>query len=268
MSKMRMGTRDTHACVYVPSTDTGVPCEWCSQSVSMVICLCVQCPHRETGPATEHQVEAELSIPPQPKSDRPIIAQVAGDVFSQGPTRSSRQKCLQTSQSRQQGAFQISHQGSSYQAQSLDLDRRKQAYMQGRGQYPHSSGGSRDEGPLPCCPEMTEPFLKGRGPWALPSRAACYVGELIDSEGSQACDNTDTARGCPVLPACRSTHTWLRTGPAQSCVLRKSHGLPNNRKVGDQFSRPPLVLLGPIGPPRLRIPWVTIHVTVHINNAF
>ena len=200
---------DTHACVHVPSTDTGVPCEWCSQSVSMVTCLCIQCPHRETGPATEHQVKAELSIPPQPKSDRPIIAQVAGNVFSQGPTRSSRQKCLQTSQSRQQGTFQISHQGSSYQAQSLDPDRRKQAYMQGRGRYPHSSEGSRDEGPLPCCPEMTEPFLKERGPWAFPSRAACYVGELIDSEGSQACDNTDTTHGCPVLPACRSMHPWL-----------------------------------------------------------
>lgn len=69
-----LGKTDTHACVYVPSTATGLPCEWCSQSVSMATCLCVQCPHRETGPATEHQTEAELSSPPQPRPDSPIIA--------------------------------------------------------------------------------------------------------------------------------------------------------------------------------------------------
>lgn len=235
---------DTRACVYVPSTATGLPCEWCSQSVSMVTCLCVQCPHRETGPATEYQIEAELSIPPQPKPNRPIIARVAGDVFSQGLTRSSRQKCLQTSQSRQQGAVRISHQGSSNQAQSLDLDRRKQAYRQGRGLYPQSSGGSRDADPLPCCPERTEPSLKGRGPWALPTRAACYIGELIDSVGSQARDNTDAAHGCPALPGCRSTHTWLWTGPAQACVLRKSHGLPNNWKVETSLATHPWFYLG------------------------
>ena len=34
-----------------------------------------------------------------------------------------------------------------------------------------------------------------------------------------------------MLPRCRSVHTWLWTGPAQTWVLRKSHGLLDIKKV-------------------------------------
>ena len=34
-----------------------------------------------------------------------------------------------------------------------------------------------------------------------------------------------------MLPRCRSVHTWLWTGPAQTWVLRKSHGLLHVKKV-------------------------------------
>lgn len=149
-------------------------CEWCSQSVSMVTCLCVQCPCQETGPATEHQTEAELSSPLSPSPPQPYNCPVLVMSFHKAPTRSSRQKCLQTSQSRQQGAFQTSHQVSK-SSSKLDLDRRKQAYLQGRGLYPRSSGGSRAEDPFPR-PREDCAFPQGRVPWCTPAGQLAMLG--------------------------------------------------------------------------------------------
>lgn len=69
-----MVTRLTRMYVCVPSTVTRVPCEWCPQSCSMVALHVCPVSPQKTGPDAGLQAGAELSIPPQPKPYRPVIA--------------------------------------------------------------------------------------------------------------------------------------------------------------------------------------------------
>lgn len=74
-----------------------VPCEWYTQNHAMVdLHVCTVGPQGQRpgcgtpGWGKLSLPKAELRISSEPKPYRPVIAQVAGDVFSQGPTRPPR----------------------------------------------------------------------------------------------------------------------------------------------------------------------------------
>lgn len=161
---------------------TCVPCKWCTQNHAMVVLyVCTVGPRGQRpgcgtpGWGKLSLPEAELRISSQPKPYRPVIAQVADDVFSQGLTRPPRCDLSPPRVGkRKHSRFPISapHVGLMPWAgeESIGLCSGQRPVLQ-------SSGSNGGEGTPSCCPERVQSSSpKGEmttGP--LPSRQGSKV---------------------------------------------------------------------------------------------